>query len=307
MVSFFGKIKQALSSTSSKIASGITNIIGGRKLDAHTIEELEELLITADMGAHTAGAIMDKFRKQKFTSETTVEEVQGHLAKAIEDILNESQKPFAIENNKLNIILVCGVNGNGKTTTIGKLASLYKSEGKSVLVAACDTFRAAAIDQLEVWTKRAGVEIVRGAENGDPASVAYAAVERAIAQKADILFIDTAGRLHNQQNLMDELSKITRSIEKVAGFAPQHSLLVLDATTGQNAITQLEQFKSIANVNGLVVTKLDGTAKAGVVVALSQKFKTPVYFIGLGESIEDLKVFDAEDFAKALVGINQGH
>ena len=302
MVSFFGKIKQALSSTSSKIASGITNIMGGRKLDANTIEELEELLITADMGAHTAGAIIEKFRKQKFTSETTVEEVQNHLAKAIEDILNESQKPFILDDDKLNIILVCGVNGNGKTTTIGKLASLYKSEGKKVMVAACDTFRAAAIDQLEVWTKRAGVEIVRGVENGDPASVAYSAVEGALAQNADILFIDTAGRLHNQQNLMDELSKIMRSIEKVAGFAPQHSLLVLDATTGQNALTQLEQFKSIANVNGLVVTKLDGTAKAGVVVALGQKFKTPVYFIGLGESIEDLKIFNAADFAKALVG-----
>jgi len=303
MVSFFGKIKQALSFTSSKIASGITNIIGGRKLDANTIEELEELLITADMGAHTASAIMDKFRKQKFASETTVEEVQTELAKAIEDILNESQKPFVIDSNKLNIILVCGVNGNGKTTTIGKLAAMYKAEGKKVMVAACDTFRAAAIDQLEVWTKRAGVEIVRGAENGDPASVAYSAVERAVEQGADILFIDTAGRLHNQQNLMAELSKITRSIEKVTGFAPQHSLLVLDATTGQNALTQLEHFKTIANVNGLVITKLDGTAKAGVVVALSQKFKIPVYFIGLGESIEDLKLFDAGDFAKALVGV----
>ena len=303
MVSFFGKIKQALSSTSSKIASGITNIMGGRKLDANTIEELEELLITADMGAHTAGAIMEKFRKQKWASETTVEEIQTHLAKAIEDILNESQKPFVLDIGKLNIVLVCGVNGNGKTTTIGKLVSLYKNEGKKVMVAACDTFRAAAIDQLEVWTKRAGVEMVRGVENGDPASVAYAAVERAVSQKADILFIDTAGRLHNQQNLMDELSKITRSIEKVAGFASQHSLLVLDATTGQNALTQLEQFRVIANVNGLVITKLDGTAKAGVVVALSQKFKIPVYFVGLGESIEDLKLFNAADFARALVGI----
>ena len=303
MVSFFGKIKQALSSTSGKIASGITNIMGGRKLDINTIEELEELLITADMGAHTASAIMDKFRKQKFSSETTVEEVQTELAKAIEDILNESQKPFLLDSGKLNIILVCGVNGNGKTTTIGKLSAMYKAEGKKVMVAACDTFRAAAIDQLEVWTKRAGVEIIRGVENGDPASVAYSAVERAVEQGADILFIDTAGRLHNQQNLMAELSKITRSIVKVTGFAPQHSLLVLDATTGQNALTQLEHFKAIANVNGLVITKLDGTAKAGVVVALSQKFKIPVYFIGLGESIEDLKLFSSGDFAKALVGV----
>jgi fused signal recognition particle receptor len=302
MTSFFGKIKNALSSTSNKIVSGITNIIVGRKLDENTIEELEELLITADMGVHTASAIIDKFRKQKFGNETTVEEIQCYLAKAIEDILNDSQKSFVLENDKLNIILVCGVNGNGKTTTIGKLASLYKSEGKKVMVAACDTFRAAAVEQLEVWTNRADVEIVRGIENSDPASVAYAAVEKAISQHADILLIDTAGRLHNQQNLMDELSKITRSIEKVAGFPPQHSLLVLDATTGQNALTQLEQFQVIAHVNGLVVTKLDGTAKAGVVVTLSQKFKIPVYFIGLGEAIEDLKIFDSADFAKALVG-----
>jgi len=303
MVSFFSKIKQALSSTSSKIASGITNIMGGRKLDINTIEELEELLITADIGAHTASAIMDKFRKQKFVHEATVEQVQYELANAIEDILSENQKPFALDSDKLNIIIVCGVNGNGKTTTIGKLAALYNDAGKKVMVAACDTFRAAAIEQLEVWTKRAGVDIIRGAENSDPASVAYSAVKKAIEQGAEILFIDTAGRLHNQHNLMAELSKITRSIEKVTGYIPQHSLLVLDATTGQNALTQLEHFKAIASVNGLVITKLDGTAKAGVVVGLSQKFKIPVYFIGLGEAIQDLKYFDSREFAKALVGV----
>lgn len=302
-MSFFSRIKQAISSSSSKITSGITDIIGGKKLDANTINDLEELLITADMGAHTASAIIEKFRKQKFSSEIRPEEVQQHLAKSIEEVISRNQKPFELHEHNLNIILVCGVNGNGKTTSIGKLASFYKSQGKKVLVAACDTFRAAAIDQLEIWTKRAGVQIVRGAENSDPASVAYTAVERALAEKSDILFIDTAGRLQNQQNLMDELAKINRTIEKAAGFAPQHSLLVLDATTGQNALSQLEQFQSIAGVNGLVVTKLDGTAKAGVVVALSEKFKVPIYFIGIGEAIDDLKAFSSEDFAKALVGL----
>lgn len=301
MVSFFSKIKQALTSTSSKIATGITNIMGGRKLDADTIEELEELLITADMGVHTASAVMAQFKKKKFPPEMTVSEVQEELSNAIGEILNIHNKEFVLDPNKLNIILVCGVNGNGKTTTIGKLASMYKLEGKKVMVAACDTFRAAAIEQLEVWTGRAGVEIIKGPENSDPASVAYMAAEKAIADKVDILFIDTAGRLHNQQNLMAELAKITRSVEKAAGFLPQHSLLVLDATTGQNALMQLEQFTSIANVNGLIVTKLDGTAKAGVVVALSQKFNIPVYFVGLGEGIDDLKVFDPGAFAKALV------
>ena len=254
------------------------------------------------MGAHTVAAIMESFRKKKFAAETTVEEVQNALATSIEEILSQNQKEFTLDDDRLNIILVCGVNGNGKTTTIGKLAALYKERGKRVMVAACDTFRAAAIGQLEVWTERAGVEIIKGADNSDPASVAYAAVEVALKKNADILFIDTAGRLHNQHNLMSELSKIVRSVEKIAGFAPQHSLLVLDATTGQNALTQVEQFKSIANVNGLIITKLDGTAKAGVVVALSEKFKIPVYFIGLGEGIEDLKEFSTADFAKALVG-----
>lgn len=301
MVSFFSKIKQALSSTSSKISTGIVNIMGGKKLDANTLQELEELLITADMGVHTASEIMAQFKKRKFPPEVTVLEVQQELSNAITEILESYNKEFILEQNTLNIILVCGVNGNGKTTTIGKLASLYKSEGKKVMVAACDTFRAAAIDQLEVWTKRAGVEIIKGNENSDPASVAYIAVEKALTERADILFIDTAGRLHNQQNLMAELAKITRSIEKAAGFGPQHSLLVLDATTGQNAITQMEQFKEIAGINGLIVTKLDGTAKAGVVVALSQKFNIPIYFTGLGEGIDDLKVFEPRAFANALV------
>ena len=195
------------------------------------------------------------------------------------------------------------MNGNGKTTTIGKLAALFTREGKKVIVAACDTFRAAAVDQLEIWADRAGCVFVKGETNSDPASVAYSAIETAINGKADILMIDTAGRLHNHQNLMDELAKITKVIEKNTGSSPQHSLLVLDATTGQNAFNQLEEFRNVAGIDGLVVTKLDGTAKAGVVVGLSARFKIPIYFLGLGEGIGDIKTFDEVEFSNALVGL----
>ncbi len=303
MTSFFGKIKQALQATSSKISSGLHNIFSGRKLDAGTIEELEDLLISSDMGVSTTAEVIDQIKNIKFEKDSPVEIVQAKIAEVIAEKLSKHHKEFEIEDSSLNIILVCGVNGNGKTTTIGKLALSFRKDGKKVIVAACDTFRAAAIEQLKTWTDRAGCEVVRGTENSDPASVAYAAVEKAIEQKADILMIDTAGRLHNQQNLMAELAKITKVVEKVAGFAPQHSLLVLDATTGQNAFKQVEEFGNIANINGLVVTKLDGSAKAGVIVGLSERFKIPIYFIGLGEGIDDLKKFDVKDFANALVGI----
>ncbi|MEY3196823.1 MAG: Signal recognition particle receptor FtsY [Pseudomonadota bacterium] len=301
-MSFFGKIKQALHFTSSKISSGIATIVGGKKLDHDALEELEELLISADLGASTAGVIIEKFSKQKFGVEITDEEVKDNLASVIDSIMLPHQRNFSLDDDKLNIILVCGVNGNGKTTTIGKLAHYYKSLGKKVMVAACDTFRAAAIDQLAVWTEKAGVEIIQGSENSDPSSVAYRAVEVAKAEGVEMLFIDTAGRLQTQHNLMEELSKIMRTIEKVAGYPPQHSILVLDATTGQNAFSQVEKFQQIAAINGLIVTKLDGSAKGGVVVGLVQKFQIPIYFIGLGEGIDDLKPFDSQDFTRALVG-----
>ena len=200
------------------------------------------------------------------------------------------------------MILVVGVNGNGKTTTIGKLAHGYKQAGNSVMLVAADTFRAAAVEQLQRWSERAGVAFVRGAENADPASVAYAGVERAVAQKVDVVFIDTAGRLHTKENLMAELTKITKVIRKVIPDAPHQVIQVLDATTGQNALAQVKAFREVAGVTGLVVTKLDGTAKAGIVVALAEQFKLPIHAIGVGEGAEDLQAFSAEDFARALVG-----
>lgn len=302
---FFGRIKEALSSTSNKISSGVTKIFTHKKLDASSLEELEELLITSDMGALASANIIDSLRKHKFEKDGDASLISLKMSEIIEEILAENQKPFTLDNDNLNIILVCGVNGNGKTTSIGKLAARYKSEGKKVMVAASDTFRAAAIDQLRVWTERAGVELIEGAEKSDPASVAYKATQKALDDGADILFIDTAGRLQNQKNLMEELAKIKKVIEKAAGFAPQHNIMVLDATTGQNAISQLEHFKKIVDIDGIIVTKLDGTAKAGVVVGLSQKYQVPIYFIGLGEKIDDLKEFDASEFAKALVGYEE--
>ncbi len=302
MTSFFGRIKQALTNTSNKISSGLTNIFLNKKLDSSTIEELEDLLLSSDIGVATTDTIIGQIKNTKFEKDIEVSVVAAKISDIISDILLQSQKDFVLENDRLNIILVCGVNGNGKTTTIGKLAARFIQDKKKVVVGACDTFRAAAISQLKIWTDRAGCELITGAENSDPASVAYRAAEYAIKEKADILMIDTAGRLHNQQNLMAELAKITKVIEKSTGFKPQHNILVLDATTGQNAFSQVEQFGNIANVNGLIVTKLDGTAKAGVIVGLSEKFKIPIYFVGLGESIDDLKEFEAKDFAKALVG-----
>jgi fused signal recognition particle receptor len=217
--------------------------------------------------------------------------------------MEKNDRKFQL-NNGLNIILVCGVNGNGKSTSIGKLASFYTQEGKKVGIAACDTFRAAATDQIAKWAERAGAILFTGEENSDPASVAYRAVTESYDRNLDILFIDTAGRLHNQKNLMDELAKIVRVIQKVDQSAPHHILLVIDATTGQNAFIQTEEFKRLVPVSGLVVTKLDGTAKAGVIIGISEKNSLPVYFIGVGEGVDDLKPFSSIDFARALVNVN---
>ena len=302
MTSFFGRIKEALTKTASKISTGLTSIFLNRKLDADTLEELHDLLIASDMGAIASENIIEQIKKIRFEKDVEVKVVQEKMAEIISGIISANQKPFDLDEG-LNIILVCGVNGNGKTTTIGKLASKYKAEGKKVMVAACDTYRAAAISQLKVWTDRAGVEIIEGPEKSDPASVAFKASAYAKEEGADILFIDTAGRLQTQQNLMDELAKIKRVTEKAVGIVPKHNILVLDATTGQNAYSQAEQFKEVADINGLIVTKLDGSAKAGTIVGLSEKYKLPVYFIGLGEKIDDLKEFEAKDFANALVGL----
>lgn len=301
-MSWFDKLKGALGKTSTKISSGISDILHKRKLDALSLEDLEEILLASDLGVSATRDIIAKISQLKFDKEISFEDTKNELAQIIASNIESYQRPFELRDGTLDVILVCGVNGNGKTTTIGKLAHLYKSQGKKVTIAACDTFRAAAVEQLETWGQRADCEVVTGAPGGDPASVAYAAVELSLSNGTDILFIDTAGRLHNHKNLMEELAKIIKVIKKLDDTAPHHTLLVVDATTGQNAYSQVEHFGNIAGLTGLVVTKLDGTAKAGVVVGLGDQFKIPVHFIGVGEGVEDLKPFDAGDFARALVG-----
>ncbi|WP_342170003.1 signal recognition particle-docking protein FtsY [Rickettsia endosymbiont of Seladonia tumulorum] len=303
MISIFSKLKQGLSKTSGKISAGINKIFYKKKLDAETLEELEELLISTDMGSLVAAKIIEDFKSLKFDKEVETTEIKETLANLIEQQLLESEIPFTLNENKLNVVLVCGVNGAGKTTTIGKLAAMYGMQGKKVAVAACDTFRAAAVNQLDGWVTRAKALLITGEEAADPASVAYRAVEESIKQNIDILFIDTAGRLHNKKNLMDELTKIVKVIKKVDEDLPTHSVLVIDAITGQNTYNQVEHFNEATNLTGLIVTKLDGSAKAGVIVGIVQKFNLPIYFIGIGEQIEDLKIFNRHDFAKSLVGL----
>lgn len=303
MSGFLNKLKSALSKTSSKIGVGIENIFIKKKLDSETLNALEELLISSDTGIKVAKHIIDLLRKKNFDKEVTSEEVKLELSLIITSIIDKFEHKFQL-NEGLNIILVCGVNGNGKSTSIGKLASLYIRDGKKVAIAACDTFRAAATDQIAQWAKKTGAILFAGEEKSDPASVAYKAVTESRNQELDVLFIDTAGRLHNQKNLMDELAKIIRVIQKIDPSAPHHNLLVIDATTGQNAFVQTEQFKKLIAISGLVVTKLDGTAKAGAIIGIVDKYSLPVHFIGLGEGVDDLKPFKPLDFAKALVGLS---
>jgi fused signal recognition particle receptor len=281
-----------------KTSSRFAEVFTHKKLDAATLEELEELLIMADVGATSAASIIEEISEGRVDKNITEDELKELLAQAIAKRL----QPYAVPLVSEGAIVVVGVNGNGKTTTIGKLASHYKAQGKKVMLAAVDTFRAAAVAQLMEWAKRADVPCVSGAENADPAAVAYHAMERAKAEQAELLFIDTAGRLHTKDNLMAELAKILRSIQKIDQTAPSAVIQVLDATTGQNALSQVAAFKDTAGVTGLIVTKLDGTAKAGVVVALAEQFKLPIHAIGVGEGVEDLQPFDAMAFARALVG-----
>lgn len=303
MVGLLGRLKSALTKTSSKIGSGIEHLLIKKKLDNATLEELEDLLLCADVGMVVSSEIIDSLRKRKFNKEVTSDEIKNDLSQIIQEILDRQNHYFQISNEGLNVILVCGVNGNGKTTTIGKMASSYVADGKKVAIAACDTFRAAAVDQIEKWAQRSGAMLFQGEEKADPASVAHRAVSESLENNVDVLFIDTAGRLHNHKNLMEELAKIIRVIKKVDATAPHHSLLVIDGTTGQNALNQVEEFKAIADVSGLVITKLDGTAKAGAVIGIVQKFALPVHFIGIGEAIDDLKPFATSDFSRAMVGL----
>jgi len=303
-MSWFKKLKSGLSKSSGKITGGITAVFTKRRLDEDMLEELEDILIMADIGATTAAKVVSEFGKERFDKELDVAEVKQALADEVAKILSPVAIPLTlVEESTPTVIMMVGVNGNGKTTTLGKLAQQYRQQGKSVMIAACDTFRAAAVEQLVVWGERSGCEVVRGAHQADPASVAFTAFEEARAKKADILLVDTAGRLQNKQGLMEELAKISRVMKKIDENAPHHTILVLDATTGQNAHSQAKSFKDMVNISGLVVTKLDGTAKGGVVVALAEAFALPIHAVGVGEGIEDLQAFDADEFASSLMGV----
>jgi fused signal recognition particle receptor len=299
-MSFFKRLKQGLTKTSSKFTAVFTK----RKLDDAAIEELEEALILADIGPKCAAKIISNFSKSRFDKEILEDEIKQSLAQEIEDILTPVTKKLNLNSeHKPLVLMFVGVNGTGKTTTIGKLASEASSLGKKTIIAACDTFRAAAIEQLKTWAIRSGNKLFSVEQNADPASVAYRAYEEAVKDKADILMIDTAGRLQNKSGLMDELAKIVRVLKKHDENIPHETILVLDATTGQNAISQTSAFKDIANISGMIITKLDGSAKGGVVVALADEFKIPIFAVGVGEQIEDLKDFTAKEFAQALLGI----
>jgi fused signal recognition particle receptor len=299
---WFGRLRQGLSRSSTKLSEGITGIFTKRKLDQATLDDLEELLIQADLGAGTAAKLVAAFGKTRFGQEITPEEVKSALAGEIAKILEPVAQPLT-PSQKPSVVLVVGVNGSGKTTTIGKLAQLYREDGKRVMLAAGDTFRAAAVEQLQIWGERVGAPVVAKGAGADPAGLAYEALERARVEGIDILLIDTAGRLHTKSNLMEELRKVIRVLRKLDPSAPHHCLLVLDATTGQNALAQVETFKQMVDVTGLVVTKLDGTAKGGVLVAIADKFKLPVHAIGVGEKAGDLRPFSAEAFARGLMGL----
>ncbi len=276
-----------------------------RALDDDMLEQLEELLIASDMGVDTALRITANMAEGRFGRKLSTREIKQLLAQEVARVMEPVARPLPIYPKRPQVVLVVGVNGSGKTTTIGKLASQFKSAGKKVVIAAGDTFRAAAVEQLQVWGDRAGVPVLTAPEGSDPASLAFDALTRAQQDGADLLMIDTAGRLQNRADLMEELAKIVRVIRKVDDTAPHNTLLVLDATTGQNALSQVETFRNLADVSGLVMTKLDGTAKGGVLVALADKFGLPIHAIGVGEQIDDLAPFDPEEFAAALTGLDQ--
>jgi fused signal recognition particle receptor len=302
MFSFFSKSK--IAAKSSKLSSSISQIFTHKKLDIATLEEFEESLISNDLGSEISRAFIDKLRQEKFEKNVSGDEIKKFLKTEITAILKPCEKTLKIGDDKPQVIIFNGVNGAGKTTTIGKIAANLKKQNLKILIAACDTFRAAASQQLEVWAERVGCEIILPQrENEDPAALAYRALDHAKKNNFDVLLVDTAGRLQNKQGLMEELKKINTVLKKLDPSAPHENLLILDGTTGQNAKIQMEVFNKIINVTGIVVTKLDGTSKGGVVVALAESFAKPIYAIGVGERIEDLQEFSAENFAENLLGL----
>ena len=299
---WFQRLKSGLAKTSSKLTEGITGLFTKKKLDAGTLEELEDLLIQADLGVDTATRITSELSKSRYEKGISPEDVKAVLAGEVERVLARVAKPLVVDkSNRPHVILVVGVNGSGKTTTIGKLAAQFKSEGRTVMLAAGDTFRAAAIEQLQIWGERTNTPVVARAEGSDASGLAFDAMKEAQAANIDVLLIDTAGRLQNKAALMSELEKVVRVIKKIAPDAPHDVLLVLDATTGQNALSQVQVFREKAGVTGLVMTKLDGTARGGILVAIAAKYGVPVHAVGVGESVDDLQPFDAKEFARAIV------
>ncbi len=303
---WFSRLKAGLSRSTARLTDAITTVFRKRKLDDEALEELEETLIAADLGLPAARRIVEDFRKSRFGKEVTDEEVKAALADSIAAILAPVARPLEIvASHAPHVVLVVGVNGTGKTTTIAKLGQQYRRQGLKVMFAAGDTFRAAAVEQLQIWGERTGCPVVAPAKMGaDAAGLAHDALARARAEGMDVLLVDTAGRLHNKAALMEELRKVVRVIRRLDETAPHSVLLTLDATTGQNALSQVKVFKEMVSVDGLAVTKLDGSAKGGVVVALAQEFGLPVHFVGVGEKADDLRPFTARDFARGLVGLD---
>ena len=300
---FFARLRQGLAKTKDQFAGRLDRLLSGRKVDAALLEELEEALVTSDLGVKTAADLMAGLKLAvKQNQLETPEALKDYLRQAILEILKPVEKPLQVPNlDRPWVLLVTGVNGTGKTTTIGKIALRLKQEGRSVILAAADTFRAAAIQQLEIWGQRAGCEVVKHPQGADPSAVAFDAIKAAEKRGIEVVIIDTAGRLHTRVNLMEELKKVRRIVSRELPGAPDETLLVLDATTGQNAIQQAKIFHEAIQVTGLVMTKLDGTAKGGIVVAISREFGIPIRLIGVGEQIDDLQTFNAEAFVQALI------
>lgn len=301
---WFRRLKDGLAKSSSKLVGGISGVFTTRRLDEASLEELEDVLITADLGIETSARLIANLSKAKFGKDVTDEEVRTAFAEDIAEILRPAAKPLDVATGrKPHIVLMVGVNGSGKTTTIGKLAKQFKERGLSVMLAAGDTFRAAAIEQLQVWGERTGAPVIARSQGSDTAALAFDAINEAKAAGADVLLIDTAGRLQNRAELMEELAKVIRVIRKQDETAPHDCVLVLDGTVGQNAHNQVKAFKEMVAVSGLVITKLDGSTRGGVVVALADQFELPVHAVGVGESAEDLQPFDADRFARDLMGL----
>lgn len=301
---WLSRLRNGLGKSSNRLVDGISSIFSDKPIDAETLEELEDLLISADLGVDTAKKLIEKISKRRFSADINTSEIRKALANDIVEILDPVARPLdqmTKPSKGPQVILLVGTNGTGKTTTIGKLAKRFKEENKSVVLAAGDTFRAAAVDQLKLWGERTDAAVISQNTGSDPAAVAYEALEYAIANNKDVLLIDTAGRLHNKENLMSELEKVVRVLRKIDEEVPQEIILILDATTGQNAHIQVETFKKLINISGLIVTKLDGSARGGVIVALADRFSLPIFAIGVGEEADDLRPFTAQNFADSLL------